>query len=549
MPKAHSSLKASDLSQVFIVTKNDTSRNATLLQRRPGEVYVHYANTDKRLDEWVPEAAVRPAEPHEVEQPVLRGRKRKRAGSVPPHAFATSTRAQSVAPNGAPYSIDAPDDELEPGPADAYAGQDADSDDSDVNEHRLITSKRNFDKVIYGQYIMRTWYFSPYPITETEHAQAHPQHNGKDHSVSDAAPPSPPRSASASGSRRPSGVVRTTLRAHGRTADIVAGGLGRDNVQGETTMWVCERCFSYAPDGASLEFHLRSCNMDHPPGRKVYERGAHTIWEVDGAEQKLYCQNLSLFGKLFIDVKTSFFNTEGFMFYMMTEADSKRDHVLGYFSKEKVSYDDYNLACIVVLPPFQRKGYGMLLIEFSYELSRREGKIGTPERPLSDLGLRSYLSYWAAVLIRFFRRLLVVNVAESSSLLNEIAPLPMAADQRKPKKQKLGGDAADCTPDYDEDLLASMRTLHTQLNSDGSVTIHVSIHAQLTDIANAVKLPLQDVAFAMRECGFLDHRKVELAEDGETEEDVIVLSREMVEAAAEARNIKKMFLQPSSVLL
>lgn len=33
--------------------------------------------------------------------------------------------------------------------------------------------------------------------------------------------------------------------------------------------------------------------------------------------------------------------------------------------QEKFSYDDYNLACIVVLPPYQRKGYGMLMIEFS----------------------------------------------------------------------------------------------------------------------------------------------------------------------------------------
>ena len=33
--------------------------------------------------------------------------------------------------------------------------------------------------------------------------------------------------------------------------------------------------------------------------------------------------------------------------------------------QEKISYDDYNLACIIVLPPYQRKGYGMLMIEFS----------------------------------------------------------------------------------------------------------------------------------------------------------------------------------------
>ncbi len=32
---------------------------AFVLERRPDEVYVHYANTDKRLDEWVSESSVR----------------------------------------------------------------------------------------------------------------------------------------------------------------------------------------------------------------------------------------------------------------------------------------------------------------------------------------------------------------------------------------------------------------------------------------------------------------------------------------------------------
>lgn len=27
--------------------------------------------------------------------------------------------------------------------------------------------------------------------------------------------------------------------------------------------------------------------MKHPPGRKVYQRGAHIIWEVDGAKDKV----------------------------------------------------------------------------------------------------------------------------------------------------------------------------------------------------------------------------------------------------------------------
>ena len=35
---------------------------------------------------------------------------------------------------------------------------------------------------------------------------------------------------------------------------------------------------------------------------------------------------------------------------------------MGYFSKEKHSPEEYNLACILTLPPFQRKGYGKFLI-------------------------------------------------------------------------------------------------------------------------------------------------------------------------------------------
>ena len=61
-----------------------------------------------------------------------------------------------------------------------------------------------------------------------------------------------------------------------------------------------------------------------------------------------------------------------------------------------MSWDNNNLACILVFPPWQRKGLGKILMGISYELSRLEGRIGGPEKPLSELGRIGYLKFWQA---------------------------------------------------------------------------------------------------------------------------------------------------------
>lgn len=61
-----------------------------------------------------------------------------------------------------------------------------------------------------------------------------------------------------------------------------------------------------------------------------------------------------------------------------------------------MSWDDNNLACILVFPPWQRKGLGKILMGISYELSQLEGRIGGPEKPLSELGRIGYFKFWEA---------------------------------------------------------------------------------------------------------------------------------------------------------
>ena len=103
--------------------------------------------------------------------------------------------------------------------------------------------------------------------------------------------------------------------------------------------------------------------MFHPPGNEIYRKDTISFFEIDGRKNKVslkgikphlpicganiwhvrddlcnlcfqtYAQHLCLVAKMFLDHKTLYYDTDPFLFYVMTDYDKFGFHIVGYFSK------------------------------------------------------------------------------------------------------------------------------------------------------------------------------------------------------------------------
>ena len=159
--------------------------------------------------------------------------------------------------------------------------------EADLQAHEEATKVKNVDAISFGPYSMSTWYYSPFPPEYSRYS----------------------------------------------------------------ILFFCEYCLSFFGVESELQRHARRCTLRHPPGYEIYrsqEKGATvSMFEVDGQRETVYCQNLCYLAKLFLDHKTLEFDATPFLFYVLCERDPLRDkgyHIVGYFSKEKISATGYNLA-------------------------------------------------------------------------------------------------------------------------------------------------------------------------------------------------------------
>lgn len=112
---------------------------------------MHYVNKDKRLDEWISESDFRLTDTTEDDrgeieiQPgtSMAGTRKRKRERTPSAAISISPDRENMSPAAGPsLSVD-----------EVVMTEE----DFDIQHHKQITAQRNFDKVIFNQWQIKTW--------------------------------------------------------------------------------------------------------------------------------------------------------------------------------------------------------------------------------------------------------------------------------------------------------------------------------------------------------------------------------------------------------
>lgn len=383
--------------------------------------YVHFTDHDSRMDCWLPEKDIK--ELHGSQASLLkavsrgghaasalgistrrRGQTESVASPLSAHAEADpGTPVSSPSTAGSPVVSGPPPAQQVPskggggggGHHKAYATQAR-------KDSAFFSRTRNIHAICMGPHRVGTWYFSPYhlarPLVQQRlqyaATEGEEERGGGAPSGFAVVYPGFVSASSSSSPRRPS--------PHGGGP----GGSLLPIISPSFTLHICPYCVHPFLDHEAVVRHLQLDCLRHPPGNEIYRDPVRQliVMELDGKVEPTFCEHLALLSKLFLEHKALDNDMSPFLFYVLCAVQPQGLAVLGYFSKEKVNPDQYNLSCILVLPQFQSRGVGRFLISMSYEISRREGKVGTPEKPLSDLGEKLYLNYWSDAILTAISR-------------------------------------------------------------------------------------------------------------------------------------------------
>ncbi len=149
-------------------------------------------------------------------------------------------------------------------------------DEMSLKEHEEITKIKNVKNVLLGKHLMECWYFSPFP------------------------------------------------------KEIFT------NNNPIECLHFCEFTFRFFTSKEELNHYQNKPNLlRHPPGNEIYRDSEVSMFEVDGGTEKIYCQNICYFAKLFLDHKTLYYDVDAFLFYILCTRDERGYHPVGFFSKEK----------------------------------------------------------------------------------------------------------------------------------------------------------------------------------------------------------------------